>query len=114
MPENLTQLRLQRGWSKVQAARCLRLGTDVWQKFEQGLILSDSLSTSQAERLAAGLGVSTTQFLALLACSRPQPIMHCQHSRTRVSTSGPPVVQSFAQALDRSAMSAADKRLWTG
>jgi hypothetical protein len=40
--------------------------------------------------------------------------MHCQHSRTRVSTPGPPVAQSFAQALDRSAMSAADKRLWTG
>jgi transcriptional regulator with XRE-family HTH domain len=112
MPENLAQLRLQCGWSKVQAARSLRLGADVWQKLEHGLILPESLSSTQAERLAKGLGVSADLFLALLARSRPQPVILCQR-RASVSAPLEPMAQSFALALGRSAMPAADKRLWT-
>src|SRR5690242_12731678 len=35
---NLRELRTQRGLSMVQAAKGLRLGVDVWKKFEDGAI----------------------------------------------------------------------------
>jgi hypothetical protein len=41
---NLRELRAKRGLSLVQAARGLRLGVDVWKKFEDGVIELVSLS----------------------------------------------------------------------
>ena len=109
-PENLTQLRVERGWSKVEAARALRLGTDVWDKLEQGVILPDSLTRGQVAQLAGCFAVSALLFLTLLKQSRPQPPSVCQR---RGAAPGTPAVQSFALALERSAMRRQEKRFWS-
>ena len=75
--ENLTQLRFKRGWTKVQAAQALDLGVDVWNWFEQGAILPESLTHTQVERLAAAFGIEAVQFVTLLAHSHPHPL--CRH-----------------------------------
>ena len=109
-PENLTQLRLERGWSKVDAARALRLGTDVWDKFEQGVIQPDSLTRGQVAQLAGCFAVSATLFLTLLKQSHPQPPGVCQRWG---ATPGTPAVQSIVLALERSTMPPQEKRFWS-
>jgi len=106
-PENLAQLRVERGWSKVEAARVLRLGTDVGDQFEQGVIQPDSLTRGQVARLAICFAVSAPLFLTLLKQSRPKPPSVCQRLG---ATPGPPAVQSFVLALERSAMAPQEKR----
>jgi transcriptional regulator with XRE-family HTH domain len=107
--ENLSALRVERGWSKVEVARSLRLGADVWDKLEQGAIPAESLTGGQAARLAEALTVSADLFLALLKESRPRPPSVC---RRFGAIAGPPM-QSFATALARSGMNAKDKRYWS-
>lgn len=107
--ENLSALRVERGWSKVEAAQSLRLGADVWDKLEQGVILAESLTGGQVARLAEALTVSRDLVLTLLKESRPQPHSIC---RRFGAITGPPT-QSFATALARSGMNAKDKRYWS-
>ena len=66
-----TELRTRRGLSLVSAARGLRLGADVWKKFEQGAIDLVSLSERQLERLARFFDVSAEQFGLILNNSQP-------------------------------------------
>lgn len=108
--ENLTELHVERSWSKVEAARSLRLGVDLWDKFEQGIIHAESLTCGQVARLAEGFAVGPALFLALLKQSRPQPPGVCR--RWGVTHYARPA-QSFALALARSGMSARDKRFWS-
>lgn len=107
---NLTELRVEHGWSKVEAARSLGLGVDVWDKLEQGVILVESLTSGQLARLATGFDVNAGLFIELLTQSRPRPPGMC---RRPGAANGAPPIQSFATALARSGMSAPDKRLWS-
>src|SRR5215467_6986361 len=68
---SLRELRMQRGFSMANAARGLRLGVDVWKKFEDGAIELVSLGERQLERLASFFRVSTEQFGAMLNNSQP-------------------------------------------
>lgn len=108
--ENLILLRVERGWSKVEAAKALRLGVDVWDKFERGVILPDSLTRGQVDRLAGCFAISAPLFLTLLKQSRPQPPSVCWR---RGVPPGAPAVQSFALALVRSAMRHQEKHVWS-
>ena len=58
----LRQMREQMGLSLVETARGLRLGNDVWKKFEDGVIELVSLSERQLERLANFFHVGAEQF----------------------------------------------------
>lgn len=110
---NLTELRTRRGLSLVSAARGLRLGADVWKKFEQGAIELVSLSERQLERLANFFDVSAEQFGLILNNSQPQmTINRRQNSGASRSEQQGPKKQSFAEALAKSAMSKEEKKLW--
>ena len=67
----LRELRAQRGLTLVSAAKSLRLGVDVWKKFEDGAIELASLSRQQLERLASFFQVGAEQFGTLLTNSQP-------------------------------------------
>src|SRR5579863_830809 len=69
--QNLVELRTRRHLTLVAAARGLRLGADVWKKFEQGAIELVSLSDQQLERLARFFEVSAEQFGLILNNSQP-------------------------------------------
>ncbi len=110
---NLTELRTRRGLSLVSAARGLRLGADVWKKFEQGAIDLVSLSERQLERLAKFFDVSAEQFGLILNNSQPQmTINRRQNSGAARSEQQSPQKQSFAEALAKSAMSKEEKKMW--
>ena len=110
---NLTDLRTRRGMSLVAAARGLRLGADVWKKFEQGAIELVSLSERQLERLASFFDVSAEQFGLILNNSQPQmTINRRQISTAARSEQQSPKKQTFAEALEKSAMSKEEKKLW--
>ncbi|HLJ33382.1 MAG TPA: helix-turn-helix transcriptional regulator [Ktedonobacteraceae bacterium] len=110
---NLTELRTRRGMSLVTAARGLRLGADVWKKFEQGAIELVSLSERQLERLASFFEVSAEQFGLILNNSQPQmTINRRQNSGAARSEQQSPKKQSFAEALEKSGMSREEKKLW--
>lgn len=110
---NITELRTRRGLSLVSAARGLRLGADVWKKFEQGAIELVSLSERQLERLASFFDVSAEQFGRILNNSQPQmTINRRQNSGAARSEQQSPKKQSFAEALAKSSMSKEEKKLW--
>src|SRR5215831_13354434 len=69
--DGLRQLREQTGLSLVETARGLRLGIDVWKKFEDGVIELVSLSERQLERLASFFHVGVEQFSTMLNNSQP-------------------------------------------
>src|SRR5579863_4378973 len=102
---NLTELRTRRGMSLVSAARGLRLGADVWKKFELGAIELVSLSERQLERLASFFDVSAAQFGLILNNSQPQmTINRRQNSIAARNEQQSPKKQSFAEALEKSTM----------
>jgi transcriptional regulator with XRE-family HTH domain len=110
---NLRELRMLRGLTLVKAARGLQLGVDVWKKFEDGAIELISLSQRQLERLAHFFQVSTEQFGLILNNSQPLVTLDRRQtgSAARSSRQGSKK-QSFAEAIEKSTMTAEEKRLW--
>ncbi len=110
---NLRELRMQRGLSMANAARGLRLGIDVWKKFEDGAIELVSLSERQLERLASFFRVSSEQFGGMLNNSQPTLALNRrQTSSAARSQQQGPQKQSFAEAIAKSTMTKEEKRLW--
>ncbi len=110
---SLRELRMQRGLSMANAARGLRLGIDVWKKFEDGAIELVSLGERQLERLAAFFRVSTEQFGAMLNNSQPTLALNRRQtsSGARSQQQGPKK-QSFTEAIEKSTMTKEEKRFW--
>lgn len=110
---NLSELRKSRNLSKVDVAKGLRLGVDVWSKFEEGAVELVSLSQRQVERLAAFFQVGIDQFGALLNDSQAATTLNRRQTAeaARVAKQGRQK-QSFAEAIARSTMSKEDKQFW--
>jgi transcriptional regulator with XRE-family HTH domain len=110
----LGELRKARRLSKADVAKGLRLGLDVWNKFEAGAIEFVSLSQAQTKRLAQFFQVSTEQFQHLLGSSQPGVTVHFRQTReaARSGQQGPSK-QSFQEAIARSSMSESDKHFWS-
>ena len=109
---SLRELRMQRGLSMANAARGLRLGVDVWKKFEDGAIELVSLGERQLERLAAFFRVSTGQFGAMLNNSQPTLALNRRQISSAARSQQGPKKQSFAEAIDKSTMTKEEKRYW--
>ncbi len=110
---NLRELRMQRGLSMANAARGLRLGIDVWKKFEDGAIELVSLSERQLERRATFFRVSNEQFGSMLNNSQPTLALNRrQTSSAARSQQQGPQKQSFAEAIAKSTMTKEEKHLW--
>jgi hypothetical protein len=109
----LRQLREQTGQSLVDTARGLRLGIDVWKKFEDGVIELVSLSERQLERLANFFHVGVEQFGTLLNSSQPIPTLdRRQTAQAARNTLSQQKKQSFAEAVKKSTMSREEKKEW--
>jgi transcriptional regulator with XRE-family HTH domain len=109
----LRQLREQTGLSLVETARGLRLGIDVWKKFEDGVIELVSLSERQLERLANFFHVGVEQFGNLLNNSQPIPTLdRRQTAQAARKTFSQQKKQSFAEAVKKSTMSREEKKDW--
>ena len=110
---NLQELRAQRGFTLVSAARGLRLSVDVWKKFEAGAIELVSLSERQLERLARFFHVTAEQFGTMLNNSQPALTLNRrQTGQAARSDQQSPKKQSFAEAIEKSTMSKEEKRSW--
>jgi len=109
---SLRELRMQRGLSMANAARGLRLGIDVWKKFEDGAIELISLGERQLERLAAFFRVSSEQFGAMLNNSQPTLAFNRRQTSSAARGEQGPKKQSFTEAIEKSTMSKEEKRLW--
>jgi transcriptional regulator with XRE-family HTH domain len=109
----LRQLREQTGLSLVETARGLRLGIDVWKKFEDGVIELVSLSERQLERLANFFHVGVEQFGTMLNNSRPIPTLDRRQTAQAARNSfSQQKKQSFAEAVKKSTMSREEKKDW--
>jgi len=108
----LSELRKSRHLNKVEVAKALHLGIDVWNKFEEGAIELVSLSQRQLERLAEFFQVSVEQFITLLGHSQPTLTVNRRQTREAADKEQGPRKQSFADALNRSTMSKEDKEIW--
>jgi transcriptional regulator with XRE-family HTH domain len=108
----LSELRKSRHLNKVEVAKALHLGIDVWNKFEEGAIELASLSQRQLQRLAEFFQVSIEQFSTLLGHSQPTFIVNRRQTREAADKEQGPHKQSFADAINRSTMSKEDKELW--
>jgi transcriptional regulator with XRE-family HTH domain len=108
----LSELRKIRHLNKVEVAKALHLGVDVWNKFEEGAIELVSLSQRQLERLAGFFQVSVEQFITLLSQSQPTLTVNRRQTRDAADKEQGPRKQSFADALNRSTMSKEDKEFW--
>jgi transcriptional regulator with XRE-family HTH domain len=112
---NLRELRSQRGLSMVQAARGLRLGIDVWKKFEDGTIELLSLEERPLARLAHFFQVSVEQFCSMLTNSSPALTLNRRQTASAAQKEQQGAKkQSFAEAIERSTMSEEDKSVWLG
>ncbi len=110
---NLRELRAQRGLSLVETARGLRLGVDVWKKFEDGLIELASLGERQLGRLASFFQITGEQFGTLLNGSQPAfTLNRRQTAEAARREQQAPARQSFAEALEKSTMAPEDKQAW--
>lgn len=110
---SLRQMREQMGLSLVETARGLKLGIDVWKKFEDGVIELVSLSERQLERLANFFHVGAEQFGSMLNNSQPVPTLdRRQTARAARNTIGQQKKQSFAEAVKKSSMSKEEKKEW--
>jgi hypothetical protein len=110
---DLRQMREQIGLSLVETARGLRLGIDVWKKFEDGVIEFVSLSERQIERLTNFFHVGADQFASMLNKSQPVPTLdRRQTARAARSTFNQQEKQSFAEAVKKSSMSREEKKEW--
>ena len=111
---NLRELRTKRGLSLVSAAQGLRLGVDVWKKFEDGAIELVSLSSRQLERLAQFFQVNVEQFSTMLNNSQPaMGFNRRQTSEAARKTEQGQQKQSFKEAIEKSAMTKEEKRYWS-
>lgn len=109
----LRQMREQMGLSLVETAHGLRLGIDVWKKFEDGVIEFVSLSERQLERLANFFHVGADQFASLLNNSQPVPTLdRRQTAQASRNTLAQQKKQSFAEAVKKSSMSREEKKEW--
>jgi len=109
----LRQLREQTGLSLVETARGLRLGIDVWKKFEDGVIELVSLSQRQLVRLADFFHVGVEQFGTILNNSQPIPTLdRRQTAQAARNTPNKQKKQSFAEAVKKSTMSKEEKKEW--
>lgn len=109
----LRQLREQMGLSLVETARGLRLGVDVWKKFEDGVIELVSLSEHQLNRLANFFHVGIEQFSTMLNNSQPVPTLdRRQTAQAAQNTFNTQKKQSFAEAVKKSTMSKEEKKDW--
>lgn len=109
----LRQLREQTGLSLVETARGLRLGIDVWKKFEDGVIEMVSLSERQLVRLANFFHVGVEQFSNMLTNSQPIPTLdRRQTAQAARNTLNIQKKQSFAEAVKKSTMSKEEKKDW--
>ena len=108
----LSELRKSRRLNKVEVAKALHLGIDVWNKFEEGAIELAGLSQRQLQRLAEFFQVSIEQFSTLLGHSQPTFIVNRRQTREAADKEQGPRKQSFADAINRSTMSKEDKALW--
>ena len=111
--DGLRQMREQMGLSLVETARGLRLGIDVWKKFEDGVIEFVSLSERQLERLTNFFHVGAEQFGSMLNNSQPVSTLdRRQTARAARSTLSQQKKQSFADAVKKSSMSKEEKKEW--
>jgi len=111
--DGLRQLREQAGLSLVETARGLRLGIDVWKKFEDGVIELVSLSERQLVRLADFFHVGVEQFGNMLNNSQPIPTLdRRQTAQAARNTLNKQKKQSFAEAVKKSTMSKEEKKEW--
>lgn len=108
---SLRELRTLRGLALAETARGLRLGIDVWKKFEDGLIELSSLGERQIERLASFFQVSGAQFSTMLNQSQPAFTLNRRQTAEAARQTRQPK-QSFAEALEKSTMSPEDKQIW--
>ena len=108
---SLRELRNLRGLALAETARGLRLGIDVWKKFEDGLIELSSLGERQLNRLAAFFQVSGEQFGTMLNQSQPAFTLNRRQTAAAAKQTRQPR-QSFAEALEKSTMPSADKQEW--
>ena len=109
----LRQLREEVGLSLVETARGLRLGIDVWKKFEDGVIELVSLSERQLVRLADFFHVGVEQFGNMLNNSQPIPTLdRRQTAQAARNTLDKQKKQSFAEAVKKSTMSKEEKKEW--
>lgn len=109
---DLRDLRTKQGLTLVQAARGLRLGIDVWKKFEDGVIELVSLSERQLDRLAQFFHISASQFSALLLQSQPIPTLDRRQTAQAARSGQQMQKQSFAEAIEKSGMSGEEKNAW--
>jgi len=112
---NLRELRTRQGLSMVDTAHGLHLGTDVWKKFEEGLIDLLSLSGRQQERLARFFHITGEQFGQLLLGSQPVQTLNRRQTAQAAQAARNPQTQrkqSFAEAIARSTMSTEDRKDW--
>ncbi|MGH2493568.1 MAG: helix-turn-helix domain-containing protein [Ktedonobacteraceae bacterium] len=110
---DLRSLRARQGLSLTQAARGLRLGADVWKKFEDGIIDLFSLSERQLGRLAQFFHVSAEEFSKLLLNSQPVPTLNRRQTAQAARDSQQPArKQSFAEAIEKSGMAKVEKKEW--
>jgi hypothetical protein len=110
---DLRSLRARQGLSLTQAARGLRLGADVWKKFEDGVIDLVSLSERQLGRLAQFFHVSAEQFGHMLLNSQPAiTINRRQTTQAARESQQAPQKQSLAEAIQNSNMTKEDKKEW--
>jgi len=109
----LRQLREEAELSLVETARGLRLGIDVWKKFEDGVIELVSLSERQLVRLADFFHVGVEQFGNMLNNSQPIPTLdRRQTAQAARNTLNKQKKQSFAEAVKKSTMSKEEKKEW--
>jgi transcriptional regulator with XRE-family HTH domain len=109
----LRQLREQMGLSLTETARGLRLGIDVWKKFEDGVIELVSLSERQLARLANFFHIGVEQFGMTLNNSQPIPTLdRRQTAQAARNTFNTQKKQSFAEAVKKSTMSKEEKKDW--
>ncbi len=113
MPADLRQMRVQKGLSLAEAARRLHLSTDVWKKFEDGVIELVSLSERQLARLTQFFQVSAEQFGSMLNSSQPAfTLNRRQTAQAARGTANKPKKQSFAEAIEKSTMTQEEKEEW--
>ncbi len=108
---SLRELRALRGLALAETARGLRLGVDVWKKFEDGLIEISSLGEQQLTRLATFFQVSGEQFGSMLSQSQPAFTLNRRQTAEAARQTRQPR-QSFAEALEKSTMLPEDKQSW--
>lgn len=113
----LRELRAQRGLTLVNAAKSLRLGVDVWKKFEDGIIEVASLSQRQLDRLASFFQIGAEQFGTLLSNSQPALTLNRRQTgeaarRQQQEEQQGQKKQSFAEAIEKSSMTRQEKKLW--